>query len=86
MPPSSVASPTWENPHGFPGSCPRAGSMNMFPVLKICLGKFSNDRNTWRPNPGITVYLREIVRFYGPTIEVSEFMYLPGFVTADAYN
>ena len=35
------------------------------------LGKFHHDL-TVLPNPGIMVYVRGIIPFYGPTIQVSE--------------
>jgi len=37
----------------------------------IDLGKFHHDL-TVLPNPGIMVYVREMIPFYGRTIQVSE--------------
>jgi len=37
------------------------------------LGKFDHDL-TVLPNPGIMVHFREIIPFYGPTIQASELL------------
>ena len=37
------------------------------------MGKFHHDL-TVLPSPGIVVYFREIIPFYGPTIQVSEIL------------
>ena len=44
----------------------------------IDLGKFHHDL-TVLPNPGIMVYVREMIPFYGRTIQVSEKYNLPRY-------
>ena len=48
--------------------------------IYIYLGKFHHDL-TVLPKPGIMVRIREIIPFYGPTIQVSEISFhLPRYI------
>ena len=51
--------------------------------IYIYLGKLDHDL-TVLPNPGIMVRLREIIPFYGPTIQVGEILFhLPRYLFSE---